>query len=345
MRREQFFGMKRADAEALLARAPVHHLATTSGSGAPILRVVHGVVVDGGLAFHGAPAGEKLEALGREAVVSVEEVVAEIPSWFVDAERACPATTLYESVQLHGMLEEERDPARKARALQALMEKLQPEGRHVPITHDHPLYRKAVDGILIVRIALERLDGKAKLGQNKKPEELSSLCELLWKRGRRGDVRAIERILAANPSVPTPPFLAGPCGTRFTLTPDPEAAAALLDGAYWHNDASRAEITELQRGATACVGVRAPGGELIATARALSDGARHAWIYDVLVRADWRGRGVGPAMLRLLLDHPSVRGAKRIRLATRDAMPVYEKLGFRPFSPAASGHTEMQLER
>src|SRR5436305_15343562 len=87
MRREQHFGMKRADALAFLGRATVHHLATTNRAGAPILRVVHGVVEDDALYFHGAPAGEKMDALGREAVISVEEVVAEIPSWFADPER------------------------------------------------------------------------------------------------------------------------------------------------------------------------------------------------------------------------------------------------------------------
>src|SRR4051812_10447077 len=103
MRREQHFGMKRAGALAFLGRAGVHHMATTNAAGAPILRVVHGVVDGDALYFHGAPAGEKMEALGREAVISVEEVVAEIPSWFADPERACPATTYYESVQLHGV--------------------------------------------------------------------------------------------------------------------------------------------------------------------------------------------------------------------------------------------------
>jgi len=339
------FGMKRADALALLARAPVHHLATTNAAGAPILRVVHGVVVDGALAFHGAPAGEKLEALGREAVVSVEEVVAEIPSWFSDPERACPATTLYESVQLHGVLEEERDPERKARALQALMEKLQPEGRHVPITHDDPLYRKAVDGILIVRVALERLDGKAKLGQNRQPHEVERICELLWRRGRPGDVRAVERLLAANPSASSPAFLRGPGDLRLTCAPDPVAAAELLYGAYWLAGMTRDEIARCQRGATACVGAHDADGALVANARALSDGVRQAWIYDVMVRPDWRGRGVATALLRLLVDHPSVRGARRVRLGTRDAMPLYARLGFQPFIAAEAGTVEMQLQR
>ena len=55
--------------------------------------------------------------------------------YFSDGERACPATTLYRSAQAHGTLEEVTSRADKARVLQALMEKYQPEGKHVPIDH------------------------------------------------------------------------------------------------------------------------------------------------------------------------------------------------------------------
>ena len=96
------------------------------------------------LAFHGARAGEKMEGIGRHAVVAAHEVIAEIPSWFLDAERACPATTYYVSAQAHGPLRAITSQERKARVLAALMTKYQPEGRHVPISANHPLYRKAI---------------------------------------------------------------------------------------------------------------------------------------------------------------------------------------------------------
>ncbi len=126
--------MERAEAVALLERSGVVHLASTTADGAPVLRTVHGVVVRGALAFHGAPAGEKMEVIGREAVVSAEEVVAAIPSYFIDPERACPATTLYRSAQVHGRVERVDDAEEKAEVLSALMHRFQPEGGHVPIT-------------------------------------------------------------------------------------------------------------------------------------------------------------------------------------------------------------------
>src|SRR5437868_2480592 len=103
--RKEIYRMPLRDALAFLEQSPVVRIATSLPDGTPLLRTVHGVVVNGYLAFHGSPAGEKTETIGRTAVVSAEEVIASIPSYFVDPERACPATTYYRSVQAHGTLE------------------------------------------------------------------------------------------------------------------------------------------------------------------------------------------------------------------------------------------------
>ena len=83
-------------------------------------------------------------------------------------------------------------------------------------------------------------------------------------------------------------------------------------------------------------------------ARALSDGAKCAWVWDVVVREELRGRGLGKAVMRLLLDHPRVRTARVVRLQTRDAQGLYRQLGFveasaLPHKPYVS--TEMALLR
>jgi hypothetical protein len=51
--RKEIYRMADAEAMAVLERSPVVHLASTDAEGGPILRTVHGVVVDGALAFHG----------------------------------------------------------------------------------------------------------------------------------------------------------------------------------------------------------------------------------------------------------------------------------------------------
>lgn len=334
------------EALALLARSPVVHLASVDTEGRPILRTVHGVVVDGALAFHGAPAGEKMAAIGRPAVVSAEETVAVIPSYFFDPTLACPATTYYRSAQVHGALEQVEDRHAKARVLQALMRKYQPEGGHATIEADDPRYRKQVDGILIVRVALTRVDGKGKLGQNRKPEEMARVLEQLWQRGLPGDPSAIEVLRRGNPGTPTPEFLRGPAGARLccALTPaDLDGALDLLRDHDWNVGVAPAALARAHTGATAWVGAHDQDGRLVATARAISDSGKFAYVGDVAVAPAWRGRGVGAAVVRLLLAHPQVRGARAVGLRTRDMQGFYTRLGFGP--PRASGSTEMQWIR
>lgn len=348
MRRERFFRMARAEAIDMLRESRVVHLAAVD-DGAPIFRTLNFALVDDALVFHGSPVGEKTAALGQEVVLSVEEIVALVPSYFVDPERACPATTLYRSVQLHGVLEPVDDAAQKARALQALMEKYQPEGGYVPIDPAHPaygaLYAKEVAALLVARVRLGELDGKSKLAQNRSPEEQRALCERLWARGLPDDPRAIERVRAANPGMATPRFLVfepvfensntrsnSPMPVTLCCALDErdiEQATALLAHEYWNADEHPpARIAAALRASSATVGARDGGGRLIGCARAISDDHKYAWIYDVVVAPAWRGGGIGRAMMRLLLDHPRVRGAARVLLQTRDAQPLYRKLGF-----------------
>jgi nitroimidazol reductase NimA-like FMN-containing flavoprotein (pyridoxamine 5'-phosphate oxidase superfamily)/GNAT superfamily N-acetyltransferase len=335
MRRE-IFRMPREEAVGLFRGAEMVHLSCSGEDGQPILRTVNAVVVDGAVAFHGSLAGEKTEAIGRAAVVGCEELVATIPSWFTDPERACPATAFYRSAQAHGVLERVDDPVHKARVLQALMERFQPEGRHVPITADHPLYRGEVKGVLVLRVSLDRLDGKAKLGQNRKPEELSAILAGLWKRGEPGDPRVIELLRAANPNIPSPAFLSAPEGLALHCAlgeADLPGALSLLEGQYWNEGVPLTAMGKALLGASAWVGAKDREGKLVAMARALSDGAKCAWIYDVVVDPAWRGRGVGQAVVRLVLDHPRVRGARQVELDTRDAEGLYARFGFAPAPP------------
>ena len=342
--------MSRPEALRFLAEAPVFRLAGVLADGAPVLRSLHGVVVEGWLCFHAAPKGEKTSLLGRPVVACVEEEVARIPSYFLDPERACPATTLFRSVQVHGILEPLEAPALKARALQGLMEKLQPEGGHRPITEQEPLYAAQLKGLLVAGLSLERLDGKAKLAQNRSPAERERLLTQLWARGGPGDDRAIEALRDGNPGLGAP-FLAAPAGLRLHAWLPPALAgqaADLLRDAYWNDGVSREALVRAHLGASAWVGLTDASGQLVGSARALADGAKFGWVYDVVVAGPLRRRGLGQALLRLLLDHPAVRRCRRVLLATRDAQGLYARLGFIPRAeapPRPFPSTEMVLLR
>jgi nitroimidazol reductase NimA-like FMN-containing flavoprotein (pyridoxamine 5'-phosphate oxidase superfamily)/GNAT superfamily N-acetyltransferase len=332
MRKESYFRAPREAALSLLARSPTVHVATTRPDGQPVLRAMHAVLVDGAIAIHGSHLGEKAGTVGRAAVVSAEEIVAQLPSYFFDAQRGCPAATLYRSAQAHGRVEEVADRAEKARVLQAFMEKYQPEGGHARVSEDDPLYATALDETLVLRIPLEQVDGKDKLGQNQPPDGLRRIVEQLWQRGAPGDAAAVDAIRDANPSMPDPAFLKSPqgVGLRCALGTDADSVAELtelLADADWLRGSPRETIVRAHLLASAWVGARGPEGELVASARALSDG-QVAYLADIIVAPRWRKLGIGRALIRLLLDHPAVRNARSLRMQTRQHRDVFEQYGF-----------------
>lgn len=324
------------EALAMLGTADQFHVASVLPDGTPMLKTLHGVVDDGWLCFHSAPKGEKTSMVGQPVVAGVEEVVARIPSYFLDPLRACPATTLYRSVQVHGVMQAIDDAARKARVLEALMRKLQPQGGYTSIEAEHPLYKAAVRGLLVGGVALTAVEGKAKLAQNRSLTERTRLLEQLWQRGAPGDARAIEFIRAANPDVPGP--FASP-QPELTLHGwlDPgmvDAAVALVQDHAWNEGVTAPALRVAHLSSTAWVGAKNERGELIATARAITDSSKAAWVYEVCVAKAHRRRGLGRALVLLLLGHPAVRNCRRVLLATRDAQSLYARCGFVVSPPA-----------
>ncbi len=69
------------------------------------------------------------------------------------------------------------------------------------------------------------------------------------------------------------------------------------------------------------------GQQIIGTARVLSDGVCSAYIVDVWTHSAYRHRGIGSAIMRLLLEQLP---GQHVYLFTDDAMRFYEQLGFRP---------------
>lgn len=333
------FPWPREQALALLSAADTAHFALTSDDGQPLLRCLHVVVDQGALCFHASPVGRKSQGAGRPAVAAVERILAVVPSYAFDPERACPATTWYQSAQVRGVLERVEDPQRKARVLQRLMERLQPEGGHVPIEAEHPLYRKVVASLDVLALPLDEIDGRSKLGHNRNDDQVGRALTWLWTRGRPSIDARIEAILDARPELAIPEFLQGPfaeqAGTpgsaRLCCRPrdaEVERAVALVEHEYWNATTTRETSRLAHLRSPVWVGARDHERQLIATARACTDGAKHAWIYDVAVEQSWRGRGLGQALMRLLLDHPLIREVHSVHLQTRDAEGFYERLGF-----------------
>lgn len=72
------------------------------------------------------------------------------------------------------------------------------------------------------------------------------------------------------------------------------------------------------------------GKTQIAVARIVSDTATFAWLCDVFVDSNFRGRGIGTWLAEATVEWAEKSGVKRIVLVTRDAHEVYSQTGFQP---------------
>ncbi len=109
---------------------------------------------------------------------------------------------------------------------------------------------------------------------------------------------------------------------------DLDAVWAFLSGeAYWGRDRSSETVEHQVRNATRVAGLYAEGRQ-VGFARAWSDG-RIAYLADVYVLQEHRGRGLGVELVRFAVDEGPLRDL-RWMLHTKDAQGLYEKLGFAP---------------
>lgn len=65
-------------------------------------------------------------------------------------------------------------------------------------------------------------------------------------------------------------------------------------------------------------------------ARVITDHATFAYLSDVFVIEEYRGRGLSRWLLQVMTDHPCLQGLRRWQLMTRDAHGLYETAGFAP---------------
>lgn len=71
-------------------------------------------------------------------------------------------------------------------------------------------------------------------------------------------------------------------------------------------------------------------GAQVAYARVVTDHATFAWLCDVYVDPDHRGRGLGTLISEAVVADLRPLGLKRVLLSTLDAHAVYTRVGFVP---------------
>ena len=127
----------------------------------------------------------------------------------------------------------------------------------------------------------------------------------------------------------------GYCISTDKARSDVSAIHAYLTRSYWSPGIPKAIVERAIRGAL-CFGLFDRQVEQVGFARAITDGATFAYLADVYVLEEHRGKGLGKWMVETILAHPSLQGLRRILLATRDAHQLYAPFGFKPLATPES---------
>jgi GNAT superfamily N-acetyltransferase len=101
-----------------------------------------------------------------------------------------------------------------------------------------------------------------------------------------------------------------------------------LSSSYWAKDIPRS-VVEKSIENSLCFGAYL-GPQQVGFARVITDFATFAYLADVFVVPEHRGRGVSKQLIGTIVEHPQLQGLRRFMLATKDAHSLYAQFGFEP---------------
>jgi len=99
-----------------------------------------------------------------------------------------------------------------------------------------------------------------------------------------------------------------------------------LSQSYWSPGVPMQVVKKAMKGSL-CFGVYYNDTQ-IGYARMVTDKATFAYLADVFIDKDHRGKGLAKWLVEMILAHPQLQGLRRILLATKDAHKLYEQCGF-----------------
>jgi GNAT superfamily N-acetyltransferase len=78
----------------------------------------------------------------------------------------------------------------------------------------------------------------------------------------------------------------------------------------------------------------------IGFARVITDYVVFAYVMDVFITEEHRGKGYSSILIEAMMNEPKLKEVKIWRLATKDAHFLYQKFGFKPLA-----HPERMMEK
>ena len=103
-----------------------------------------------------------------------------------------------------------------------------------------------------------------------------------------------------------------------------------LTRSYWAGGITK-EVVARSINGSLCFGVFINERQ-VGFARMITDEATFAYLADVFIDENWRGKGLSKWLMEVILSNPGLQGLRRMILATRDAHGLYSQFGFTPLN-------------
>lgn len=110
---------------------------------------------------------------------------------------------------------------------------------------------------------------------------------------------------------------------------DIDVIHAFISKSYWAKDIPKS-VLQKALAHSLCFGVFTNDKQQIGFGRLITDRATYAYLADVFIIDEYRGLGLGKALMTNIVSHPDLQGLRRMVLSTRDAHGLYAKFGFKP---------------
>jgi GNAT superfamily N-acetyltransferase len=112
-----------------------------------------------------------------------------------------------------------------------------------------------------------------------------------------------------------------------------------LSQSYWAAGLSKKVLTQSIQHSPICYGIYDRNSSQAGFARIITDFTRFAWLSDVFVLPEYRGKGLSKWLMEVITTDPQFEGVS-FQLATKDAHGLYKQFGFTELKSP-----EMRLER
>ena len=109
---------------------------------------------------------------------------------------------------------------------------------------------------------------------------------------------------------------------------DIDVIHSFLNRTYWAEGISKEVIRRSIEGSL-CFGVF-ENDKQVGFARMITDKATFAYLADVFIIEEFRGRGLSKWLMEIIMSHPDLQGLRRMILVTKDAHGLYKQFGFTP---------------